>query len=105
MLFRSWLKQNTAVESRLFSNSPVILFYAEKPTDPTLESVRHWDQLVESLRAGRWRDYDYLALRVRPRHEQQAGELRKAIGSPIATFSNEKGDTVWIYNLHAPSSH
>ena len=54
--------------------------------------------MLTSLRAGKWREYDYLAWRTKPRYEQQTAELRNTLGAPVASFTNHKGDAVWIYS-------
>lgn len=98
-----WLKENVPAQARLVSNSPVLLFYAQGPAYLKTESVLDWSQMEEFLKTEKWYGYNYLALHAKRRNEQQAAEVWRAFGDPIASFSNEKGDTVWIYDLRHSS--
>lgn len=92
-----WLGQQAAPGARLYSNEQKPAYYAsiEQTVTP---SFGEWTQTLAHFRQGTWREFDFLAIRVKNRQQQR--ELRASAPpnlDPVRVFENDEDDKVLIF--------
>ncbi|NIO43126.1 MAG: hypothetical protein GTO41_25000 [Burkholderiales bacterium] len=94
-----WVRANTVPTSTLFSNDPLVLYYAKKSLGPPYTRY-NWQQTLDLITSKGWVSYDYLALRLKRKDSEKEASLVTQIGSaPITSFANRKGDKVLIFKV------
>lgn len=94
-----WIKTNTDSQMTLYTNYPQIAFYAEREGKVWNESVAALpiDKILED---NEWKKYDYLGLAVGGRQKVLHEKVLAHINTPpVATFSNKRGDTVYVFKI------
>jgi hypothetical protein len=95
-----WLKNHTLTRTTLFSNNPLIFWYAGRSSQERPPRYT-WDLVLELAQSGRLLQYDYLAVRVKPTQSEQEHSLAAALGKPpVAVFVNRNGDKALVFALH-----
>jgi hypothetical protein len=92
-----WLKQNTRSEAKLYSDSEIVTYYADKPaTNWKREFSR--EEALKLIDCEGERGYDYLALTVSRKQPEHASLVTtKLKRAPVARFRNKRGDEVLIF--------
>jgi len=90
-----WVGDKASAEQRLFTNSKILAHYAE----PARADVRdEWHQVMSMVRAGDWKDYDYLAIRVGRNKQFRVKRLVDAMQlQPAEQFTNERQDLIVVF--------
>ncbi|HSF47794.1 MAG TPA: glycosyltransferase family 39 protein [Burkholderiales bacterium] len=95
-----WLKQNTPPEGKVYSDSPVVAYYADNPGTDWLQPFS-WEKTLDVIESGEHRAYRYLAIAVGRKNSDRVSLLSERLKrAPVARFTNERGDQVLIF---APS--
>jgi len=88
-----WLKRHTPVQSQVYSNSPILAYYAGKGFE-SIRSPWEWEQSV------RHSDQEniYIAINLKRNEPDSEKVLGIFFGkTPIAEFANNKGDRAVIF--------
>lgn len=94
-----FIHDNLPTQARLYSNSPEVLYYAEKPHSNWQVPVNKGASLHD-LKLGRWRQYDYLAIRINTHDEETHNALLSSLKPyQIGVFQNARGDRVLIFQI------
>lgn len=90
-----WVGDNVATGDRVFSNSKILAHYA----DPvTVDVGDEWSQVMRMIRAGNWKKYDVLAIRVGRRKEFLAQRLIDDIDlKPVKRFKSDRDDLILVF--------
>ncbi|HSW94183.1 MAG TPA: hypothetical protein VLJ15_07520 [Gammaproteobacteria bacterium] len=95
-----WLSTHATPEQTIYSNDYQLLYYSNHFGDLIFsEGVRF--QNLNTIANGKWRQYDYVALRVNEKDLKKNPVLNEINLSPVAVFQNDRGDTVRIYETHS----
>lgn len=93
-----WLRAVAPPDSSLYSNSPVVAYYAGLDGRGP-RSDHAWAEAMSTIRRENRPDYDYLALVIDARNAHREGILMRNIDiEPIRTFSSDAGDKVLIFD-------
>jgi hypothetical protein len=94
-----WVRANTSPAATLFSNDPLVLFYANKGLGPPYRRYG-WQETLDLISSKGLASYDHVAVRLKRKYGDHEAWLVKQIGSaPIARFVNRKGDKVLIFKV------
>ena len=94
----NWLKDNIAQDSRLYTDNQLIGFYSGA-TMNNLKIVNERRDLVNQFYRGKWINFDYLALEIKP-DPQFLSHLNKTLWvEPEMVIKGERGREVRIYNI------
>lgn len=99
-----WLKINTPISSRVYSNDPTLTFYSERPGIPYTGKSLNSDWVL-TLKQTPLNNFDYLALVIHNDEldkEQQVSTWLKL--KPIQSWHNNFGDEALIFDLHQAKS-
>ncbi len=96
-----WLALHASANEKIYSNDYQLLYYSNHFGD-SIFKIGPVFQNINQIANGKWKQYDYLALRI------SRGELvnNKSIAHeinliPIIIFQNDRGDQVRIYQTHS----
>lgn len=95
----AWLDKNTPIDAKIYSNDNIVMYYSHRFGNEVFEKAREFksDQFIAQ---GKWKEYEYLALRLNKKSAFMDAEIFKEINiNPIIVFSNERGDEVRIYRM------
>ncbi len=94
-----WLKNNTPIQTTVYSNNKQLLFYSER-TEIDWQNRYDDSNPLNTLQHVNWRTYNYLAIRIKHEDAQQETAIIKLIGqNPSKIFANKRGDKVLIFKL------
>lgn len=94
-----WINTHSESNAALYTNYPQIAFYADREGKVWNENISPLpiDKILEDKE---WENYDYLGIAVGGRQnvlrENVLVRIKKA---PVATFSNSRGDTVYVFEI------
>jgi 4-amino-4-deoxy-L-arabinose transferase-like glycosyltransferase len=92
-----WIKNNTPQDARLYSDSPIVPFYAAKSATDWSRAFNR-EEARRIIEEGSWRSYQYLAVNVKRKHPEEASRLIEKLGrEPIARFNNSRGDEILVF--------
>jgi hypothetical protein len=93
----SWLAQNTPGNAVIYSNDYQVMYYSERfGIEIFTKHLAYADLNV--IAHGKWKQYDYLALRIDQQELPRISAILKEINQqPIVIFVNKRGDQVRIY--------
>jgi hypothetical protein len=92
-----WLKQNTPSEAKLYSDSEIVTYYADKPATNWKRKFSR-EEALKLIDCEGERGYDYLALTVSRKQPEHASLVTtKLKRAPVARFRNKRGDEVLIF--------
>ena len=84
-----WIKKNTSLNSRLYTNSPQLFFYASRG-GKVQSPIRNREIHLH---------YNYFAFMVQRSHLHTEKNLSNSVSPPLKVFSNKRGDKVFIFKL------
>ncbi len=94
-----WLAIHTDKRSKIYSNDFQVLYYSQHVGDAIFKLDKTFAD-INQIMHDKWRQYDYLALRLNksdlPQKKLILNEIRFL---PISVFQNERGDQVRIYQV------
>jgi hypothetical protein len=93
-----WLAENVPANAVLYSNDYQIMYYSQHFGDEIFQKIKEYND-PKSVSNGRWKDFDYIALRL---SQKEAGDnplLREIPEIPVRIFENRRGDQVRIYKI------
>jgi len=92
-----WLAFHVEANDSLYSNDYQIMYYSKHFDNDIFQKIKEYKQ-EDVLAEGRWKDYDYLALRVSKKDFSSGhGIVNEITRAPVKIFSNARGDQVRIY--------
>lgn len=90
-----WLRTETPINSRIYTNVPPVFYYARGLTDEWPKGI---DQRLMAIQDGSWNQYDYLAIRYPHADSLLQHEIETKINLlPFKIFANERGGRVIVY--------
>ncbi len=94
-----WLAANVPPSATLYSNDYQIMYYSQHFGNDIFQKVKEYND-PSILREGRWKNYDYVALRLdRKALVEKADVLQEIAPAPVQVFRNKRGDQVVIYKI------
>lgn len=92
-----WISENVPPSANVYSNDLLIMYYSRHFGDSIFSKNQVYHDL-NSLSKGRWKEFDYLVIRVNKKDVDKKAAILKSISlQPIQIFSNKRGDEVRIY--------
>jgi hypothetical protein len=95
----NWLADNVPANATLYANDYQLMYYSRHFGDAIFGKL-HDNLKLDTIAHGKWKQYDYLALRMDRKKEGEAAVLQEMGLTPVQTFSNQRGDRVVIYRIH-----
>ncbi|MCD6038647.1 MAG: hypothetical protein K0S27_47 [Gammaproteobacteria bacterium] len=96
-----WLAVNVPQHAVVYSNDLQVMYYSCHFGNQIFDKAQAFSTL-ETIAHGRWKKYDYLALRIDQKELSSAsGVLQEINLTPIQIFHNKRGDQVRIYRGHS----
>jgi hypothetical protein len=93
----TWLAKNTPVDSRVFSNDILVMYYSHRYGKDLFANEKHFRN-INIINNGKWKQYQYLALRIDKKDLNISMPLIQEINEqPVKIFANKRGDQVRIY--------
>lgn len=95
----TWMAENVPANASLYSNDYQLLYYSQHFG---LQVYQAWRQIlpVNLFKDEKWKEYDYLALRVGRHHENQLeNQLKKTGLLPVQVFQNNRGEKIVIVRV------
>lgn len=93
-----WLQQNLPQNATLYSNDYQVMYYSHRFGHDIFVKIQEFKD-PKMIVAGKWKQYDYVALRFNKNDVADNEMLRKAVGAPVQVFANKRGDEVVIYQI------
>ncbi|MHA7841184.1 MAG: hypothetical protein ACX932_04885 [Gammaproteobacteria bacterium] len=94
-----WLQKTTPSHTEIFTNDQRLLYYARGPVDTWARDLDLNNDL-KVIEQGKWKHYDYLAIKVGHNERRREQWLQKRIGhKPIKIFGNRQGDKIFIFKV------
>lgn len=94
-----WLKVHAPMNAKIYSNDYQVLYYSDHFGNAIFTQGKQFADLKQ-LAGGKWRQYDYLALRVSKKDQAQEDAILQEIKmAPIVVFQNDRVDQVRIYQV------
>jgi hypothetical protein len=95
----TWVAKNVPEKAAVYVNDYQLMYYTERYRQDFFPTIERYTR-TDTLSQGKWKQYDYLALRIgKHDHERQLAFLQKLSLSPAKEFVNERGDKVVIYKV------
>ena len=95
-----WLDQHTPSNATIYSNDNLVMYYSHRFGNALFEKVQEFRE-PSAIAQGKWKEYDYLALRVNKKATSGDQDFITLIDrKPVMIFSNKRGDEVRIYQLN-----
>lgn len=93
----TWLEKNTPMDSKVFSNDMLVMYYSHRYGKDLFANEKNFKN-INIINNGKWKDYQYLALRIDKKDLNTSMPLIQEINEqPIKIFANKRGDQVRIY--------
>jgi hypothetical protein len=94
-----WLASNVPTQSGLYANDIQLMYYSKHfGSDVLAKALIFVDPT--SIAQNKWKQYDYIALRLNPKVDAvEAGLEREIAIAPIQSFKNKRGDRVDIFKV------
>lgn len=94
-----WLDKNVPKDAMLYANDYQLMYYSRHFGDDIFKLQRKFTH-VDAIADGRWKQYDYIALRLDQKEAAKVAAIRDDMNrTPDKTFSNKRGDQIVIYKL------
>ncbi len=94
-----WLALHVSPEQKIYSNDYQLLYYSNHVGDSIFSVGKKFEDL-KSISNGKWRQYDYIALRVSQNELKNNAIVREIKLTPIVIYQNDRNDQVRIYEIH-----
>lgn len=97
----NWVAQTVPEDAKLYVNDFQLMYYTRHFGIRIFELLPEYLQVNDSIAHGKWKQYDYLALRLHKKEEGVMGEVLQELQGlkPIGVFSNKRGNRVAIYKI------
>ena len=94
-----WLAKNVPATASLYVNDSQLMYYSGHFGNQVFELSRT-DNYPNNIAQGRWKQYDYIALRLAKHSAAENNQVMTAIGvAPVQKFTNKRGDRVLIFDI------
>jgi hypothetical protein len=93
-----WVEKHVPANAALYSNDYQVMFYSQH-FGPELFTKHDEFYQPTILDDGKWRQYDYLAIKTNKKNQAKLDLLKKEWGNPLRVFTNKRGDNVAIYKI------
>ncbi|MDR3477425.1 MAG: hypothetical protein P4M14_05270 [Gammaproteobacteria bacterium] len=93
-----WLAANTQDNTKIYSNNEQVMYYSHHFGHTLFQQSRLFSDMTE-VANGKWKQYDYLALRVQKNELTNNSIIQELTMSPVKVFGNKHGDQVVIYQV------
>lgn len=94
-----WLALHASANQKIYSNDYQLLYYSNHIGDAIFSVGKEFEN-VTKISNGKWKQYDYIALRVSQDDlEKKSGILSEINLTPVAIFENDRHDQVRIYKI------
>jgi hypothetical protein len=93
-----WLQQNVPAQARLYSNDYQLMYYSQHFGNEIFSVGRLYSQ-DDQLAKGKWKQFNYIALRTTKHDKKEKIVSAKKFGEPIQVFKNKRGDAISIYEI------
>jgi hypothetical protein len=95
-----WLAAHASAKTVIYSNDALVMFYSDHFGNRIFEQAVQFKDMT-MLANGKWRQYEYLALKVNPQELKSSAVIQEigAQTAPVAVFANKRGDEVIIYKV------
>ena len=94
-----WLATHVPPQASLYANDIQLMYYADHYGYQIFEQ-RQAFSAITSIAHGKWKQYDYLALRLEKKDSREDARLLSEINrQPLTVFKNRRGDRVAIYQV------
>lgn len=94
-----WLATHVPAKATLYTNDYQLMYYSQHFPHDLFEKLPDYINL-DTIAQGRWKHYDYVALRLRAKEEDKNTALLRDIPlKPTKIFRNKRGDRVVIFAL------
>lgn len=94
-----WLSMHATPQQTIYSNDYQLLYYSNHFGNLIFSEGVRFENL-NTIANGKWRKYDYVALRIGEKDLKKNPVLDEINLSPVAIFKNDRGDEVRIYETH-----
>ncbi|HLB43224.1 MAG TPA: hypothetical protein VJN02_10360 [Gammaproteobacteria bacterium] len=95
-----WLAEHVPAQATLYSNDYQVMYYSHHFGNTIFQKV-NTDTDVRIVSHGKWKQYDYLALRIKTKHTDEMSAILKEIHqAPVRIFNNKRGDRVEVYHIN-----
>jgi hypothetical protein len=96
-----WLSVNVPSNATLYSNDYQLMYYSHHFDNTIFEKAREFAD-IKVIADSKWKQYDYLALRVNKKELDDKTNVLNEIRYPLVqVFSNKRGDQIRIYRKGA----
>lgn len=94
-----WIAENIPKNTNLYSNDYQLMYYSKHFGFDIFAKIHDY-HLMETIANGRWKNYDYLALRLSHSDPGYINNIVHQISiQPMTIFQNKRGDYVAIYKV------
>lgn len=99
-----WLAVNVPANAALYANDNQVMYYSNHFGETIFDKFHSYAD-INSIAQGKWKKYDYLAVRLGKKEENKTLAIMQEISlQPIQVFSNNRGDKVLIYKVNSQQS-
>ncbi|WP_288355200.1 hypothetical protein [uncultured Cycloclasticus sp.] len=94
-----WIAANQSLQGSFFTNDQFISFYATGENKNRIREISY-EKVLRKIEKGQLNKFNLLAIKVsRKNHARKSSLLKLMAIRPLKTFSNRKGDSVYIFRL------
>jgi len=91
-----WLAVNLPPGVSLYTNDYQLMYYSQQFGAAIFRKSQDYKKI--NLKAGEWKQFDYLALRTGRRDQQQLTDIMQQL-SPVKIFENNRGGRVFVFKV------
>ncbi len=94
-----WIAANVPATASLYANDYQLMYYSKHFGNQIFDVLPNYTKL-NAVMNSKWKQYDYIALRIGHEKENQWKIVQQEINRvPVAEFQNKRGDRVVVYKL------
>lgn len=94
-----WMAQNIPANASIYSNDIQLMYYSDHYGYQIFNQRQAFADL-QSLQQGKWKQFDYVALRLDDKDKVETASFVNMLPSPpMSSFKNRRGDRVAIYKI------
>lgn len=91
-----WIENNIPANANVYSNDEQLMYYSHHYGNSLFIKSREYAN-INVLAQEKWKQYDYLAIRLAKQDMNRGFVIREITATPIQVFANRHGDQVLIY--------
>ncbi len=95
----NWLNLNLPEKAKLYSNDYQLMYYSQRFGNDIFKKAPEFLK-ENAISNGKWKQFDFLALRFDKKKITKDNMLINELGQPIQVFANKRGDQVIIYKVN-----